>query len=508
MNLKGKRASGILQHLTSLPSGAGIGGLGIESTDFLDFLVDAGQSLWQILPVGPVDRALGGSPYCGVSAFAGNELLVDLEDLVRMRLLPPSAGMPDWTAPEAPVNWDLVFDRKGAALDKAWSCFRDGVSHRGLREEYDEFRAQNSGWLEEYSLFCAIKAAQGGESWLNWPESLRKRDPQALEEAVATLKPERDRVEFGQWLFYRQWGKLREEARSRGITLFGDLPIYVGLDSADAWSWQEGFDLGPDGRPVTVSGVPPDYYSRTGQRWGNPTYRWEIHRRDDFSWWRSRVRHALSLFDYLRLDHFRGLAAFWSIPAGEETAIHGEWVKAPGEALLERLAEDHPGLPIVAEDLGIITPDVESLKDRFALPGMRVLQFGFSGDVGSNLHAPHNFPEAVVAYTGTHDNNTARGWFEEELGPESKALLSRYVGHPVRAEGVAADLVRLGLSSRAGWAICPMQDVLGLDGQARMNQPSSLLGNWTWRTALPSREVAMDLAEKVSLFGRDRLLSG
>lgn len=508
MNLKGKRASGILQHLTSLPSGAGIGGLGVESTDFLDFLVDAGQSVWQILPVGPVDRGLGASPYCGVSAFAGNELLVDLEDLVRMRILPSSAGTTDWTAPEAPVNWDLVFERKGAALEKAWSCFREGASPRALREEYDEFRAQNGGWLGEYSLFCAIKAAQGGESWILWPEPLRKRDPRALEEAAATLKTERDRIEFGQWLFSRQWGKLRAEARSRRITLFGDLPIYVGLDSADAWSWQEGFDLGPDGRPITVAGVPPDYYSRTGQRWGNPTYRWETHRRDDFSWWRSRVRHALSLFDCLRLDHFRGLAAFWSIPAEEKTAIRGEWVKAPGEALLERLAEDHPGLPIVAEDLGIITPDVESLKDRFGLPGMRVLQFGFSGDVGSNLHAPHNFPEAVLAYTGTHDNNTARGWFEEELGPAERSLLSRYVGHSVRAEGVAADLVRLALSSRAGWAIFPMQDVLGLDGHARMNQPSSLIGNWTWRSAIPSREVAMDLAEKVSLFGRDRLLFG
>jgi 4-alpha-glucanotransferase len=258
MNLKGQRASGILQHLTSLPSGAGIGGLGVESTDFLDFLVDAGQSLWQILPVGPVDRALGGSPYCGVSAFAGNELLVDLEDLVRMRLLPPSAGKPDWTAPEAPVNWDLVFDRKGAALDNAWSCFKDGASLPAYREEYDEFRAQNGGWLEEYSLFCAIKAAQGGKSWLHWPEPLRKRDPKALEEAASNLKPERDRVEFGQWLFSRQWSKLREDAKHRGITLFGDLPIYVGLDSADAWSWQEGFDLEPDG--------PADLGSRSAAR--------------------------------------------------------------------------------------------------------------------------------------------------------------------------------------------------------------------------------------------------
>jgi len=508
MKLKGKRASGILHHITSLPSKAGVGGLGVEATEFLDFLVEAGQSLWQILPVGPVDRALGGSPYCGVSAFAGNELLVDLQALVRMGLLPPEDGTPDWTAPDAPVDWDLVFERKGATLDRAWNRFCEGTPSRELREEFDGFRERNGGWLGEYSLFCAIKAAQGGEAWVNWPDSLRKRDPGAMEEAVMALNRERERIEFGQWLFFRQWSKLREEAGRRGITLFGDLPIYVGLDSADAWAWQEGFDLGPDGRPISVAGVPPDYYSETGQRWGNPTYRWEVHRRDGFSWWRSRVSHALSLFDCVRLDHFRGLAAFWSIPAGEETAIRGEWVKAPGEELLERLAEDHPGLPIVAEDLGVITPDVESLKDRFNLPGMRVLQFGFSGDIGSNPHAPHRIVEEVVAYTGTHDNNTVRGWFEEELAPEGRTLLSRYVGHRVRDEGVAADLVRLALSSVAGWAICPMQDVLGLDGRARMNQPSSLKGNWTWRAALPSREVARNLSEQVALFGRKRLLPG
>ena len=508
MNLKGKRASGILHHLTSLPSGAGIGGLGTETRAFLDFLVEAGQSLWQILPIGPVDRALGCSPYCGVSSFAGNELLVDLEDLVRLDLLPAGEGTPDWTEPDAPVDWDLVFKRKGAALDKAWASFREGSSPGGLRGEFDDFRTRNGGWLDEYALFCAIKAAQGGEPWVNWPDSLRKREPRALGEAASALETERERIEFGQWLFFRQWSRFRAEAKSRGITLFGDLPIYVGLDSADAWGWQEGFNLGPDGRPVTVAGVPPDYFSKTGQRWGNPTYRWETHLREGFSWWRSRVRHALSLFDCVRIDHFRGLAGYWAIPAGEETAVRGEWVRAPGEALLERLAEDHPGLPIIAEDLGVITPDVEKLKERFCLPGMKVLQFGFSGDIGSNPHAPHNVPEEAVAYTGTHDNNTVRGWFEEELAPRERRLLSKYVGHPVRAGGVAADLVRLVLSSGAGWAICPLQDILSLDSRSRMNKPSSPTGNWTWRASVPSPEIAGDLAEQVALFGRERLLLG
>lgn len=276
------------------------------------------------------------------------------------------------------------------------------------------------------------------------------------------------------------------------------------MDSADVWSRQEGFDLRADGRPLTVAGVPPDYFSATGQRWGNPTYRWENHRREGFSWWRSRVAHALSLFDCLRLDHFRGLAAFWSIPAEEETAVRGKWIPAPGEELLERLAEDHPGLPLVAEDLGLITPDVERLKERFGLPGMRVLQFGFSGEVGTNAHAPHNLPENAVAYTGTHDNNTSRGWFEEDLSLERRQVLSRYFGHKATADGVAGDLVRLALSSPAAWALCPLQDVLGLDGRSRMNQPARVFGNWTWRSLIPPVEVARDLAEKVDLFGRLR----
>ncbi len=505
MDIKSKRASGILLHLTSLPSGAGIGGMGAEAIAFLDFLAEAGQSLWQILPVGPVDRALDGSPYCGVSAFAGNELLLDLEDLVDLGLLKPGDGTPSWTAPDAPVDWNLVFGRKGMLLDSAYSCFSK-EDHTGcLWREFEEFRKRNWKWLGDYSLFCAIKAQRGGASWIDWPESLRERDPGALKEAARSLAQPMERVEFGQWLFYKQWATFRKAAMERGITLFGDLPLYVGLDSADVWSWQEGFDLEGDGRPATVAGVPPDYYSETGQRWGNPTYRWEAHLREGFSWWRSRVRHVLSLFDCVRLDHFRGLAAFWSIPAGEQTAIGGKWVEAPGADLLGRLAEDHPGLPVVAEDLGIITPDVERLKDRFGFPGMRVLQFGFAGDMASNPHSPHNFERGVVAYTGTHDNNTVRGWFEEELDANGRDLVSRYVGHPVSADTAAADLVRLALSSSASWAIFPLQDILGLDSRSRMNQPSTTRGNWTWRTLLPSPEVRLELAELVTLFGRKRM---
>lgn len=504
MNLKGKRASGILLHLTSLPSFTGIGDLGKGATAFLDFLVEAGQSLWQMLPTGPVDRALGGSPYCGVSAFAGNELLVDLEDLERLGLLPPGEGTPRWTAPDAPVDWNFVFDRKSLALDRAWGRFTAGCGSGILEEDFHAFREKNRAWLSDYSLFCAIKSSQGGKPWGEWPVPIRSREPRALHEAARHLTAARERIEFGQWLFFRQWRNLRAEAQKRGITLFGDLPIYVGLDSADVWSRQEGFDLGADGRPLTVAGVPPDYFSATGQRWGNPTYRWENHRREGFSWWRSRVAHALSLFDCLRLDHFRGLAAFWSIPAEEETAVRGKWIPAPGEELLERLAEDHPGLPLVAEDLGLITPDVERLKERFGLPGMRVLQFGFSGEVGTNAHAPHNLPENAVAYTGTHDNNTSRGWFEEDLSLERRQVLSRYFGHKATADGVAGDLVRLALSSPAAWALCPLQDVLGLDGRSRMNQPARVFGNWTWRSLIPPVEVARDLAEKVDLFGRLR----
>ncbi len=505
MSPKTKRCSGILCHITSLPSGSGIGSLGPEALAFLDFLVEANQSLWQVLPVGPVDVALGGSPYCAVSSFAGNELLVGLEGLPEMGLLEPRETGQEWTLPNEPIDWVLVSARKGAALDKAWKAFSGLPLGTALREEFENFRGRQRAWLDDYSSFQALKSSQGGKPWTEWPAALRMREPEALRRAAAALESEKGRVEFGQWLFFRQWEKLRFEAGKRRIALFGDLPIYVGLDSADVWCWQEGFDLGMDGRPVTVAGVPPDYFSETGQRWGNPTYRWAVHAKDGFSWWRARVGHALSLFDFIRLDHFRGLSAFWSIPAEDETAVRGRWVEAPGRALLEVLREDSPDLPIVAEDLGIITPDVTLLKERFGLPGMRVLQFGFSGNVGSNPHAPHNFPNGVVAYTGTHDNNTVRGWFEEDLEPYGQALLSRYVGHQVRPERVAKDLVRLALASPAAWAVSQLQDILGLDGRSRMNTPSKPHGNWTWRATIPTLECAREISAQVEIFGRGRI---
>lgn len=508
MNQEMKRCSGVLCHLTSLPSGSGIGGLGPESSAFLDYLVEANQSLWQVLPVGPVDAALGGSPYSGVSSFAGNELLVGLEGLPGLGLLEPQETGKHWAAQDGPIDWVLVQARKGAALDKAWNAFSRLSPASGLREEFEIFRGRQMAWLDDYSSFQALKSSHGGKPWTEWPAALRRREPEALRKAAAELESEKGRVEFGQWLFFRQWEKLRLEARKRRIILLGDLPIYVGVDSADVWCWQEGFDLDLGGRPVNVAGVPPDYFSRTGQRWGNPTYRWEVHSKEAFSWWRARLSHALSLFDFVRLDHFRGLSAFWSIPAEDKTAVRGKWVEAPGRALMEKLREDHPDLPIVAEDLGIITPDVILLKERFGLPGMRVLQFGFSGDVGSNPHAPHNFPNGAVAYTGTHDNNTARGWFEEDLDQDGRALLSRYVGHQVKPEGVAKDLVRLALASPAAWAVSQLQDVLGLDGSSRMNRPSKPDGNWTWRATIPTPESAREFSAEVEIFGRGRDRSG
>jgi 4-alpha-glucanotransferase len=467
------RRAGILAHPTSLPGAFAIGDLGPASERFLDWLQAAGQSVWQVLPLGPVGE--GGSPYVGISAFAGNPLLVSPELLVEDGLLPADA-LADAPPSSRRVDLLAVERWKGGLLRQAWERFRHSPP-AGLRDRLRAFATDPAhGWLPDWELFGALRAVAGGRAWVDWPGPLARREPAALEAARQELLVETGYHRFVQYLFFDQWHRLREAARRRGIGILGDVPIYVAHDSADVWAHPELFDLDEGGRPRHVAGVPPDYFTPSGQRWGNPLYRWDRMAADGYRWWVARLRANLELADWVRLDHFRGLAAYWAVPASEPTALHGHWVEGPGVALLDALRAALGDLPVVAEDLGVITPDVVALRDGAGLPGMRVLQFAFGE--GESDHLPHRHVPRCVVYTGTHDNDTTLGWFVAAT-PAERARVLDYVG----GDGVEPhwDLIRAAFTSVAEWAIVPLQDVLGLGGEARMNTPGQATGNWLWR---------------------------
>ena len=456
------RRAGVLLHPTSLPGAGENGTLGREALRFLDFLADAGLSVWQLLPLGPThaDR----SPYQCLSAYAGNPRLVDFELLEEWGWLEPGAAA---RAIGGAERRHLLSDALAAFVA------------RGGGEALDQFTAGQSVWLDPYALYVAIREAHQHRPWWQWPAALRDRDPDALKAAGKALADELALVRFEQYVFFRQWQKIRDEAGARGILLFGDLPIFVAHDSAEVWANRQYFDLDEQGQPRMVAGVPPDYFSQTGQRWGNPLYDWPRIAADGFRFWVDRLRAQFALFDLVRIDHFRGFQAYWEIPATAATAVNGRWVEAPGEALFETLARELGSVPVVAEDLGLITPEVEALRDRFRLPGMRVLQFGFDGDDGGdNPHRPHNHVRDCVVYTGTHDNDTSVGWFDS-LPTEQRQLLRDYLGFP--SEPMPWPLIRAALRSIAQLAVVPMQDLLGLDSRHRMNLPGSAEGNWSWR---------------------------
>ena len=474
-----RRQSGLLLHVSSLPSPFGIGDLGPGAVRFLDYLARAGQSLWQVLPLVP--PGYGHSPYASPSTFAADEMLVSPERLVEDGLLGAGdlAGAPDFPAER--VAFGPVETYKRALLDLAYARWRDGAAGH-LSAPYSAFREANGAWLDEYALFAALKAQHGGAEWHEWGRPLAQREDDALAAAREVHADAMDRVRFGQFLFRRQWDALREAARARGVRVLGDLPIYVAYDSADVWAAQDLFLLDEAGRPTHVAGVPPDYFSETGQRWGNPLFRWDRMEASGFAWWRQRLRHTLGFVDLVRLDHFRGLEAYWSVPAAEPTAIHGEWIEAPGEALLRAL-EDEVGtpLPIVAEDLGLITPEVRALIAQFRLPGMAILQFAFGGRHDSDF-LPHTFNRPLAAYTGTHDNNTFMGWWEEEATPAEREHARAYLHLDGCADTPAQAAVRALMASRAGTVVTPMQDVLGLGAGDRMNTPGTVSDdNWAWR---------------------------
>lgn len=494
-----RRASGILLHLTSLPSPYGIGDMGPWAYRFADFLTETRQSFWQILPLNPTP-AYSNSPYQGSSAFAGNPLLISPELLVQEGLLQESEAKGAAELPAAVVDYAAVRSRKEALLRLAYKRFRE----RGDGRDYEEFCRSQLHWLDDYALFMVLKSRFQGKIWNEWPQELRKRNPEALRSVREEMLEDFEMERFLQFLFFRQWTALKDYCLRQGVQLIGDIPIYVHYDSADVWSHQEIFKLDGSGRPYVVSGVPPDYFSETGQLWGNPVYRWEVLRERGYDWWLQRLQHNLTLTDIVRVDHFRGLVAYWEVPATETTAINGQWVEVPVLELFRQLLKRFPYLPIIAEDLGTITPDVRELIHLFDLPGMKVLLFAFGDDLATNPYVPHNVVRNSVIYTGTHDNNTARGWFEKEAGPEVKQRLFAYLGREISVDEVHWELIRLAMMSVANLAIIPMQDILGLGEETRMNRPAGGAGNWEWRL-LPEQltvETAARLREMTINYGR------
>ncbi len=470
------RRAGIILHPSSLPGPYGIGDLGPAAEAWIDWLARAKQTLWQVLPLGPT--GYGDSPYQSFSAFAGNPLLISPHSLIEAGLL--GAGdlesLPD--APAQRVDFAQVIASKRRLLRAAHARLAIGGSPP-WRAKLKRFREAERGWLNEFALFIALKAEHDGRAWNEWPEELAVRSAPALKRARTRLAGEIEAVAFEQMLFREQWHRLRVRSRESGIQIIGDMPLYVAYDSADVWASPGLFRLDSHGAPTHVAGVPPDYFSPTGQRWGNPLYRWSALREDGFAWWRRRLAAALRLYDWVRIDHFRGLAAYWEVPASCPTAEKGRWVRAPGGALLATLAKRFQPLPLIAEDLGLVTQDVIDLRTRFGLPGMRVLQFAFDDD-SRNPFLPHHYEVHTVVYTGTHDNDTTRGWYEQ-VDERVRDFARRYLGRDGR--DMAWDLIRAAWSSVAFMALTPLQDVLNLGGEARMNFPGREAGNWTWRFA-------------------------
>ena len=495
MNIE--RSAGILLHPTSLPGPYGIGSLGDEAYRWIDFLEAAGQRLWQVLPLGPT--GYGDSPYQSFSAFAGNPYLIDLERL-RAEGLVDEAVLTD--PPEFPadeVDFGAVIPFKLSILEHVFERF-EGRAGATYRDEFKAFERAQEYWLEDFALFMALKESHGGRAWNEWDEEVRLRQESALVGARRELDSAIRRHKVWQFLFYRQWLDVKRYANQRGIAVVGDIPIFVSFDSADTWANPELFHLDEAGNPTVIAGVPPDYFSATGQRWGNPLYRWAKMAERGFDWWIHRFRSSLEFYDLIRVDHFRGFEAFWEIPASEPTAVKGRWVRGPGQPFFDALSQALGDLPIIAEDLGVITPEVERLRDENGLPGMRVLQFAFAGD-SSDPYQPHNYHSRTAVYTGTHDNDTTLGWYWS--APEAERdLVRRYLARS--DEAIVWELIRLAHSSVADIAVVPLQDVMALGSEARMNTPGQASGNWGWRFQPEQLErwLAPQLREMAALYGR------
>ena len=469
------RASGLLLHITSLPSPYGIGDLGPAAYTWIDRLADADQTWWQALPLGPT--GYGNSPYQCLSSFAGNGLMISPDFLIEDGLLEPDECRGAFSS--TTIDYDVVVPFKHRLLKLAWARFRAGA-RKDLIPAYEQFCQQRADWLEDYALFRALKQRFNGDHYLQWPQPLVERERSALEEARRTLADEIDHVRLAQFLLNRQAKRLKEYAHTKGVRLIGDLPFFVSPDSSDVWADPEYFLLDQHHRPQVVAGVPPDYFSSDGQLWGNPIYNWDILRCTGYVWWIDRLRALLAHVDIVRLDHFRAFAAAWHVPAGAQTAKNGDWVAGPGPDLFKAVHAELGNLPFIAEDLGVITPDVSALRDGLEIPGTRVLQFGFEGDL-DNPHLPHNYPHNSVVYTGTHDNATTREWYEGLTVREQRQVLGYLNRSELEVRDAAPELLRVAWSSPAGLAVAPLQDLLNLGREGRMNVPGSAEGNWRWR---------------------------
>jgi 4-alpha-glucanotransferase len=492
-----ERSNGVLVHPTSFPGKYGIGEFNEYACQFVDFLAATGQKLWQVLPLGPT--GYGDSPYQCFSAFAGNPLLISLDQLVKENQLPASvlAEVPSFPADR--VDYGPVIQYKNGVLRQSAAHFLQHAT-QAERSDFWVFCERNAGWLDDFALFMALKDAHGGNVWNTWERDIARHEPWAVAQWRSELENEIQVYQYLQFQFFRQWNALKRYANGKGVRVVGDIPIFAAYDSADAWAHRELFYFDENGNSTVIAGVPPDYFSPTGQRWGNPLYRWDVMQQQGFQWWIDRCRAAFELYDVVRIDHFRGFEAYWEVPATEPTAINGRWVQAPGHELFHAIENALGKLAIIAEDLGVITPPVEALRDAFGFPGMRVLQFAFVADTKST-YLPHNYIPNTVAYSGTHDNNTTAGWFKS-LDPQPRAQVLAYTG--AAGSLIHWDIIRLLMMSVAGMTVATMQDLMGLGEDARMNMPGRANGNWGWRYTpdMLTDAIKTQLKEMTTAYGR------
>jgi len=472
-----RRGSGILLHISSLPSAYGIGDFGSEAYKFVDFLKENKQLYWQILPLTPTELRYGNSPYSSPAAFAGNTLFISPDFLVKDGLLKQKNLKPPPAFTENKVNYSKVVRYKSRILKSAFENFK---RQKNDCLQFKNFCSEQADWLGDYALFMALREVYKNKPWNEWPKDIRARQPQALKYYFEELSLKVEERKFYQYILYQQWSTLKNYANENFVKIIGDIPIYVNFRSADVWAHPRLFKLNENLKPKFVAGVPPDYYSKTGQRWGNPVYDWNQLKKTKYDWWMKRITHNLKLFDFIRIDHFRGFAAYWQIPSRQKTAVHGRWIKVPGQDFFKTFKKAFPKLPVIAEDVGYITPDVIKLRDQFKLPGTKILQFAFDGKK-HNPDLPHNYSKNCVVYTGTHDNNTILGWYKKELTQKQKDQIAQYVKKEPLPENIHWMMVELALNSTAKIAITPLQDILGLGEEARMNKPATAKNNWDWR---------------------------